>query len=68
MNRRDARRARRFNRELSSKRVKIEHIFKNLKDFKCVTGIWRHPRWLLPTVIELCAYLTELRLRLFEEV
>ena len=68
MNRRDARRARRFNRELSSKRVKIEHIFKNLKDFKCVTGIWRHPRWLLPTVIELCAYLTELHLRLFEEV
>ena len=43
MNRRDKRVARRFNRELSRKRVKIEHIVKNLKDFKCTTGIWRHP-------------------------
>ena len=68
MNCRDKRVARRFNRELSRKRVKIEHVFKNLKDFKCTTEIWRHPRWLLPSVIELCTYLTERRLTLFEEV
>lgn len=68
MNNRDRRRAMQFNRELSRKRIKIEHIFKNLKDFKCTTGIWRHPRWLLPSVIELCTYLTERRLTLFEQV
>ena len=60
--------ARKFNREHSRKRIKIEHIFKNLKDYKCTTGIWRHPRWLLPTVIELCTFLTERRLTLFQEV
>lgn len=36
--------ARRFNREHSRRRIKIEHVFKNLKDYKCTTGIWRHPR------------------------
>lgn len=67
-NNRDKRKARRFNRELSRKRVKIEHIFKNLKDFRCVSSIWRQQRWLLPVVIELCAYLTERHLSLFEEI
>ena len=60
--------ARRFNREHSRRRIKIEHIFKNLKDFKCTTGVWRHPRWLQPSVIELCTFLTERRLTLFEQM
>lgn len=57
-----------FNRNLSRRRIKIEHIYKNLKDFKCVTGIWRHPRWLLPTVVELCTFLTESRISMFEQL
>jgi len=60
--------ARKFNLEHSRKRVQIEHIFKHLKDFKCTTRIWRHPRWLLPTVIELCTFLTERRIALFEQL
>ena len=65
---RDQRKARRFNRKLSQKRIKIEHIFKNLKDYKCISSIWRHPRWLLPAVVELCTFLTERHIRLFEEM
>lgn len=60
--------ARRFNRELSRKRIKVEHIFKHLKDYRCVSGIWRQERWLLPVVIELCVFLTERRLTLFQEL
>ena len=31
--------ARKFNREHSRKRIKIEHVFKNVKDYKCTSGI-----------------------------
>ena len=67
---REKRKARRFNRELSRKRIKIEHIFKQLKDFQCVSSmsIWRQERWLLPVVIELCTFLTERRISLFEDI
>ena len=67
-NNRERRTARKFNFELSRKRVKVEHIFKHLKDYKCTTFIWRHPRWMLPMVIELCIFLTERHISLFEEI
>ena len=65
-NNRERRRARKFNRELARKRVRVEHIFKQIKDFKCTSSIWRHPRWLLPSVIEVCTFLTERRITLFQ--
>jgi len=65
---REKRKARRFNRELSRKRIKIEHTFKHIKDYKCVSGIWRQERWLLPVVVELCNFLTERHITLFEEI
>lgn len=67
-NNREKRKARRFNRKLSTKRVSVEHIFKHLKEYKCVTGIWRQPRWFFPVVIELCTFLTERRISLFEDL
>ena len=44
LNHRDRRRARRFNTILSKRRVKIEHVFKEMKTYKAIGEIWRHPR------------------------
>ena len=65
-NNRERRWARKFNRELARKRVRVEHIFKQIKDFKCTSSIWRHPRWFLASVIEVCTFLTERRITLFQ--
>ena len=65
---REKKKARRFNRELSRKRVSIEHIFKHLKDYNSVSGIWRQERCLLPVVIELCTFLTERHISLFQDL
>lgn len=56
---RNRRRAVRFNRELSRKRVKVEHIFKYVKDYNSVAGIWRQERWL---------FLAERHITLFEQL
>ena len=55
LNRRDRKRARRFNTLLSKRRVKIEHIFKEVKTYKAIGQIWRHPLWLMPVCVELVA-------------
>ena len=56
LNRRDRRRARMFNTLLSKRRVKIEHIFKEVKTYKAIGQNWRHPRWLMPVCVELVAF------------
>lgn len=68
LNRRDRRRARRFNRYLSRRRIKVEHVFKEMKTYRAISSIWRHPRWLMPVCIELAAFLAERRVRLFENI
>lgn len=68
LNRRERRRARKFNRALSRRRIKVEHVFKEMKTYKSIGSIWRHPRWLLPTCVELVAFLAERRVRLFENI
>ena len=65
LNHRERRRARKFNRALAKRRVKIEHVIKEVKTFKAVSQIWRHPRWLMPICVELATLLAERRLRLF---
>ena len=57
-----------FNTLLSKRRVKIEHIFKEVKTYKAIGQIWRHPRWLMPVCVELVALLSERRVRLFKTV
>ena len=64
----DGKRARRFNTLLSKRRVKIEHVFKEMKTYKAIGQIWRHPRWLMPVCVELVALLSERRVRLFKTV
>ena len=68
LNHRDRRRARRFNTLLSKRSVKIEHVFKEMKTYKAIGQIWRHPRCLMPMCMELVALLSERRVRLFKTV
>jgi len=68
LNRRDRRRAQRFNTLLSKRRVKIEHIFKEVKTYKAIDQIWQPPRWLMSVCVELIALLPEIRVRLFKKV
>ena len=68
LNQRNRRRARRFNTLLSKRRVKIEHVFKEMKTYKVIGQIWQQPRWLMPVCVELVALLFERRVRLFKTV
>ena len=68
LNHRDRRRARRFNTLLSKRRVKVEHVFKEVKTYQAIGQIWRHPRWLMPVCVELVALLSERGARLFKTV
>ena len=68
LNHRDRKRARRFNTLLSKRRVKIEHVFKEMKTYKAIGQIWRHPHWLMLVCVELVALLSERRVRLFKTV
>lgn len=68
LNPRDRRRAGKFNRCLARRRIKVEHVFKDIKTYKAIAEIWRHPRWLMPICVELVAFLAERRVRLFEQI
>ena len=68
LNHRERRRTQKFNRALAKRRVKIEHVMKEVETFKAVSQIWRHPRWLMPICVELATLLAERRLRLFRRL
>ncbi|XP_053390139.1 uncharacterized protein LOC128553052 [Mercenaria mercenaria] len=52
---RDRRRCVKFNRYVSSCRIIVEHSIGELKTYRAVSTIWRHPRYLLPSVVVICA-------------
>ena len=62
------RRCRKFNKTLNSYRVYVEHIISNFKHYKVIGFMYRHPRWMLPSIVELCAGLTVRRIDLFQGV
>ena len=66
LNHRERRRAQKFNRALANRRVKIEHVIKEVKTFKAVSQIWRIP--VMPICVELATLLAERRLRLFRRL
>ena len=49
-------------------RMKVEHTIKHIKDYKASKHIWRHPRWFQPVIFELCAFMAERHIRLFESL
>ena len=55
-----------YNQEHSRCRIYIEHIMAFFKTYRAVKGVYRHPRWLMPIVAELCACLAQRHLRLTE--
>lgn len=60
--------ARKFNRILCSYRGYIERVFPSLKIFKVIGSLYRHPRWEMAAIVELCAGLAVRRLALFRSV
>jgi hypothetical protein len=45
----------RFNRYLRRYRVKVEHTIAQMKIYKSISSVWRHPRNLLSNVVKICA-------------
>lgn len=68
MARADQRRARIFNQKLSKCRIIVEHTFKHVKTYRAISTIWRHPRWFQPIVVELCTFLAQRHVVLFEQI
>ena len=68
LNPRERRRACRFNRALARRRIKVEHIFKEVKTYNAVGQIWLHQRWLMPVCVELATFLAERRVRFFRAI
>ena len=60
LNNRERRRAHRYNRLFSRRRVKVEHVSKEMKTYKAFGEIWRHPRWLMPICVGLVTFLSPL--------
>lgn len=68
MPRQDKRLARRFNSKLSKYRIIVEHTIKHVKTYQAVGSIWRHPRWFQPVVVELCTFLAQRHIVLFDSI
>ena len=68
MNRVEQHQARRFNRQLSKCRVLVEHTIKHMKTYQAVGSLWRHPRWFQPVVVELCTFLAQRHVVLFDHI
>ena len=62
------RRARKFNRKLSQCRVIVEHTTKYVKTYQAVGSLWRHPRWFQPVIVELCTFLAQRHIVLFDTI
>ena len=56
------------NRYHKKYRIKVEHIIKHIKDYRASRNIWRHPRWFQPVIFELCAFMAERHIRLFQSL
>lgn len=68
MGRLNQRQARKFNRKISECRIIVEHTIKHMKTYRAVDYIWRHPRWFQPIVVELCTFLAQRHVVLFQRI
>ncbi|VDI45215.1 Hypothetical predicted protein [Mytilus galloprovincialis] len=59
--RREQRRRRKFNALHRKRRVYVEHIMKEFKTFRVVGSLYRHPRWQMASIVELCVGLSQRR-------
>lgn len=59
-------RARTFDCKLSKCRILIEHTIKHMKTYQAVGSIWHHRRWFQPIVVEVCTFLAQRHIVLFD--
>ncbi|CAC5418870.1 unnamed protein product [Mytilus coruscus] len=59
---------RKFNILHRNRRVYVEHVIKEIKTFKVIGSLFRHPRWKLSSIVELCAGLAKRRADLSGEL
>ena len=52
---RERRRCRIFNRTHSQLRVYIEHIIKQIKIYRVIGSLFRHLRWKMTAIVDICA-------------
>ena len=57
-----------FNEEHSRCRIYAEHVISYFKTYRAVKEMYRHPRWMMPIVAEVCACLAQRHIRLSEEI
>ena len=53
----ERRKCRKLNRFVRKYRVRVEHAISEIKTYKSVGTLWRHPRNLLPQIVFICASL-----------
>lgn len=57
--------SRKFNRILNRFRISVEHAIGYMKRFRCISTLWRHPRWKLSMIVEICEGLSNRHKKLF---
>ena len=62
------RRARKFNRKLSQCRVIVEHTIKYVKTYQAVGSLWCHPRCFQLVIVELCTFLAQRHIVIFDTI
>ncbi|CAC5415812.1 unnamed protein product [Mytilus coruscus] len=64
----EQKRKRKFDLLHRKRRVYVEHIIKELKTFRVIGALYRHPRWEMASIVELCAALAKRRADLIKDV
>lgn len=57
-----------FNREVCAHRIFVEHVMSFIKTYNAVSNLYKHPRWLMPIIVETCAFLAQRHLLLVNEL
>ena len=61
------RKCKKLNKRIQAHRVSVEHSIGQLKQYKILNTVWRHPRRMLKDVCEICAGLTCRRQQIFND-
>ncbi|CAC5407160.1 unnamed protein product [Mytilus coruscus] len=64
----EQKRQRKFNLLHGKRRVYVEHVIKELKTFRVIGALYRHPRWEMSSIVELCTALAKRRADLIKDV
>ncbi|CAC5384042.1 unnamed protein product [Mytilus coruscus] len=64
----EQKRKRKFNLLHRKRRVYVEHVIKELKTFRVIGALYRHPRWEMSSIVEMCAALAKRRADLIKDV